>query len=126
VQVIDNATIPVATLPGIEHRTLAGSAAGLSHLSVWKQAVAPGAATPPHFHDCEEVVLIERGSGEVRAACGTTLQVKAGETVLIPTGEYHQIANTGRDPLAIVGIFASTPVGTFAPEGTRMELPWKS
>jgi quercetin dioxygenase-like cupin family protein len=126
VQVIDNATIPVATLPGIEHRTLAGSAAGLSHLSVWKQTVAPGAETPPHFHDCEEVVLVERGSGEVRAGCGRPLRFNAGQTILISTGEYHQIANTGRGPLTIVGIFASTPVGTFAPEGARMELPWKS
>jgi len=126
VQVIDNATTPIATLPGIVHRTLAGSAAGLSHLSVWRQTVAPGAATPPHFHDCEEVVLIARGWGEVRAGCGTTLRFNAGQTVVIPTGENHQIVNTGRAPLTIVGIFASTPVGTFAPEGTRMELPWKS
>ena len=37
---------PLAALPGIEHRTLAGSAAGLKHLSVWRQSIAGGAATP--------------------------------------------------------------------------------
>jgi quercetin dioxygenase-like cupin family protein len=56
--VIQNSELPRAALPGIEHVTLAGSDNGLNNLSVWKQSVAPGGATPPHRHDCEEVVLI--------------------------------------------------------------------
>lgn len=124
-QLIDNATLAIARIPGVEHRTLAGSAAGLAHLSIWKQTVAAGAATPPHFHDCEEVVLVESGAGEVRSG-GTTLEFAAGQTLLLPPGEHHQIVNTGAAPLTIVGIFASTPVGTYALDGGRMELPWNS
>ena len=54
-----------AQLPGIEHRTLAGAASGLAHLSVWRQEMASGAATPEHRHDCEEVILVEAGHGEL-------------------------------------------------------------
>jgi mannose-6-phosphate isomerase-like protein (cupin superfamily) len=124
-RVIDSDALTVASIPGIRHRTLASGADGLSHLSVWKQTVAAAAATPPHFHDCEEVVLVESGAGEVRAG-DVTLRFGAGQTILIPAGENHQIVNTGSGPLTIVGIFSSTPVGTFGQQGSRIELPWRS
>ena len=41
-------TRPVpAPIPGIAHATWAGQADGLSQISLWRQTVAPGAATPP-------------------------------------------------------------------------------
>ena len=59
---------PVATaLPGVRHITWAGEADGLHELSVWRQSMAPGAATPPHSHDCDEVVLCLAGQGEVHS-----------------------------------------------------------
>ena len=58
--VLSNAGREGAELPGIEHLTLAGGEQGLSGLSVWRQSMAPGSATPPHQHDCEEVVLVAR------------------------------------------------------------------
>ena len=67
--VIANATIAHQSLPGLQHQTLANADHGLAHLSLWRQTMAPGAATPPHRHDCEEVVLIESGSGELHLAC---------------------------------------------------------
>ena len=43
-------TRPVpAPIPGIAHATWAGQADGLSQISLWRQTVAPGAATPPHL-----------------------------------------------------------------------------
>jgi quercetin dioxygenase-like cupin family protein len=65
-QVIRNRACAKAALPGIEHLTLAGSAQELTRLSVWRQSMQPGCATPWHQHDCEEVVLVLEGSGEVR------------------------------------------------------------
>ena len=50
-----------ASLPGIDHLTLAGGAQGLSSLSVWQQSIDAGEATPPHRHDCEEVVVVGEG-----------------------------------------------------------------
>ena len=54
-----------AAIPGIHHQTLAGQMSGLAHLSIWRQVMDAGAATPPHRHDCEEVVIVEAGSGEL-------------------------------------------------------------
>lgn len=123
--VIDNAGREKARLPGIEHLTVAGSTEGLSRLSVWRQTMAPGCATPPHRHDCEEVVLVVAGRGELHVG---ELKIPFGPdaTLVLPPGLSHQIVNTGAVPLETVAAFSATPVGTFLPDGAPLELPWKS
>ena len=61
-----NPVLAASPFPGILHATLAGSEQGLKQLSIWQQILEPGAATPPHRHDCEEVVLCSAGRGELR------------------------------------------------------------
>ena len=124
-QVIENACRAKFELPGIEHLTLAGSGQGLSRLSVWRQSMAPGSATPPHRHDCEEVVLVLEGSGEVHIA-GKPIAFGPDTTLVLPADVPHQIFNTGSVPLVTVAAFSSTPVGTFHPEGAPLALPWES
>lgn len=124
-QVIDNTSRNRATLPGIEHLTLAGGAQALKRLSLWRQTMAPGSATPPHQHDCEEVVLVLEGCGEVRWD-GRSLPFGQDSTLVIPPGVAHQIVNTGAAPLVTVAAFSATPVGTFLPDGAPLELPWAS
>jgi len=123
--IIANAGRETATLPGIEHLTLAGSAQGLARLSVWRQSMAPGCATPPHRHDCEEVVLVLEGSGEVQLG-EQRFSFGADTTLVLPPNVPHQIFNTGRVPLKTVAAFSATPVGTFLPHGERLALPWAS
>lgn len=124
-QVIDNAAREKCSLPGIEHQTLAGAAQGLSRLSVWRQSMAPGSATPPHQHDCEEVVLVVEGSGEVQIGV-RRFAFGPDTTLVLPPNLPHQIFNTGAVPLITVAAFSATPVGTFLPDGAALELPWKS
>jgi quercetin dioxygenase-like cupin family protein len=98
---------------------------GLSKLSVWQQSVAPGCATPPHRHDCEEVVICSGGTGELRS--GEKVQQFACDmTVVIPANVEHQIINTGRAPLQIVAVFSMSPVRACFSDGTEIELPWRS
>ena len=123
--VISNRGRALAELPGIEHLTLAGGAEGLSRLSVWRQTMAPGCATPPHRHDCEEVVLVLEGSGEVHIG-GEVVAFGPDTTLVLPPGVPHQIFNTGAVPLTTVAAFSATPVGTFDPGGEPMALPWRS
>ena len=123
--VISNPKRERAELPGIEHLTLAGSEQGLSHLSVWRQTMAPGCATPPHRHDCEEVVLVIAGSGEVHIG-DEVVAFGPDTTLVLPPNVPHQILNTGDSPLTTVAAFSATPVGTFLPDGEPMALPWKS
>lgn len=124
-QVIDNAGRERSTLPGIEHLTLAGSAQGLARLSVWQQSMAPGCATPPHCHDCEEVVLVVEGCGEVQIG-ERRISFGPDTTLVLPPHVPHQIFNTGTVPLKTVAAFSATPVGTFLPTGEPLALPWAS
>ncbi len=120
-----NAELPHAVLPGIEHTTLAGADLGARHLSVWRQTMAPGAATPPHRHDCEEVVLVQSGRGQVLID-GRAIDFGPDTTLVLPAGVDHQIVNTGDEPVCTIAAFAATPVGTALPDGQPIELPWRS
>lgn len=87
--------------------------------------MAPGCATPPHRHDCEEVVLVVEGSGEVHID-GKVFPFGPDSTLVLPPNVPHRIFNTGSAPLKTVAAFSATPVGTFLPGGERLELPWRS
>lgn len=112
-------------IPGLDHATWAGSPIGLEHLSLWRQTIAPGAATPLHRHDCEELVLCSAGRGELHID-GQVHAFGADQTLAIPRDALHQIFNTGPLPLEILGIFAATPVNVFLPDGSTLALPWQS
>lgn len=123
--VIDQQRPEATAIPGVAHATWASAADGLTQLSLWRQSLEPSAATPPHEHDCDEVVLCLAGSGEVHSE-GRVQRFGAETTVLLPRGQVHQILNVGLVPLEIVGIFAATPVVTRLPDGQALALPWRS
>jgi len=123
--VIDQAQPVETPIPGVAHATWAGHDDGLEQLSVWRQSLAAGAATPPHRHDCDEVVLCLAGQGEVHEG-GVVRRFAAGSTVTLPRGRVHQLFNVGTGPLELIGIFAGTPVGTELPDGSALALPWRS
>ena len=112
-------------IPGVAHATWAGSADGLTQLSLWRQSLAPGGATPPHRHDCDEVVLCLSGWGEVHID-GRVERFGADSTVVLPKDETHQLFNVGPMPLEILGVFGETPVSTCLPDGEALALPWAS
>lgn len=117
---------PEATpIPGVFHATWAGSRDGLRSLSLWRQSLAPGGATPPHSHECEEIVMCLSGRGEVRIA-GEVHAFGARQTVLLPANVPHQIFNVGPEPLEMTAVFAATPVPVALPDGSALELPWHS
>jgi mannose-6-phosphate isomerase-like protein (cupin superfamily) len=120
-----NPSLTRSALPGILHATLAGSKHGLQGLSVWTQILEAGSATPPHRHDCEEVLLCSGGRGELRIG-ERSLPFGADSTVTIPRNALHQIVNVGVEPLRIVAIFSRSPVEAFFPDGQRIDLPWAS
>jgi quercetin dioxygenase-like cupin family protein len=118
-------TLPESPIPGIRHRTLARQGDGLETMSIWSQTIEPGQATPPHRHECEEMVVVVSGSGTLRAG-GISHAFKAGDTLVLPANDDHQIVNSGSVPLALVAAFSASPVATFLPDGTALELPWAS
>lgn len=120
-----NPVLNTSSFPGILHATLAGSEQGLEQLSIWQQILEPGAATPPHRHDCEEVILCSAGRGELHFD-GRKVSFGAHQTVCIPRNALHQLVNSGRDPLHLVAVFSKTPVEVFLPDGAPFALPWSS
>ncbi|GAA5175757.1 hypothetical protein GCM10025771_08790 [Niveibacterium umoris] len=117
---------PTSTpIPGVAHATWVGHDEGVSQLSMWRQTLQPGAATPPHRHDCDEVVLCLSGWGEL-VVDGQTQRFGADSTVVLPRGRDHQIFNPGPQPLEILGVFGASPVATFLPDGSAIDLPWRS
>jgi quercetin dioxygenase-like cupin family protein len=120
-----NAELAGASLPGIAHTTLACAGLGTGRISLWRQALAPGAETPPHRHDCEEVVLVEAGRGRLLVD-GVVVEFEADTTLVLPAGCDHQIVNHGDVPLRLLAVFPSTPVATVLPDGQPIDLPWQS
>ena len=114
-----------AAIPGVAHATWAGSDTGLAQLSVWRQRLEPGAATPPHQHGCDEVVLCLSGWGEVHTH-GRVHRFGPESVVALPRDQVHQLFSVGAVPLEVMGIFAGTPVDTRLPDGEALELPWRS
>ena len=123
--VICTTALEPSPIPGIEHATLAGHDDGLAQLSIWRQSIAPGCATPPHRHDCEEVVIAESGQGELHID-GAVHRFGPDCTLIIPRNVPHQIISTGDVPLRILAAFAATPIQAFFPDGEPIALPWRS
>ena len=124
--VIEQARPAPSPIPGVAHTTWAAQGDGLTQLSIWRQTLAPGAATPPHRHACDEVVLCLAGWGEVHDGTGAVQRFGADCSIVLPASHLHQIFTTGPQPLEIIGVFAATPVATELPDGSALELPWRS
>lgn len=121
--VIDNSSRPVFAIPGIRHQTLASIADQLNHVEVWLQTLEPGAASPVHYHECEEVVLILRGSG--RLVLGEQAEeFGPGSTLIVASKIVHQLINTGSGELSLIAALSETPARVFAPDGSVVPVPW--
>lgn len=123
--IITNSSRRVFALPGLEHQTLAGASDGLKRLEFWMQTLAPGAETPVHYHECEEVVVVHRGSGHTTIA-GETRPFGPGTTLVIQPKVVHQIVNRGADSMFLVAALSETPARVFTPAGELMLLPWQA
>jgi mannose-6-phosphate isomerase-like protein (cupin superfamily) len=121
--ILANATLKVHKLPGIEHRTLAGHEQGVRSMEVWKQTVAPGAATPVHRHACEEVIVILAGAGEMTLD-GKTTSFGPDSTLIVPVDAVHQIVNTGSEPMLLIAVLGMAPVRVRTGEDEAIPLPW--
>jgi len=74
------------------------------------EQVPPGkAACPFHSHTMQwELFVIISGTGTVRVG-GKRCKVKAGDALMHPPGEAHQIINTGKQPLTYYLIADNPP-----------------
>jgi mannose-6-phosphate isomerase-like protein (cupin superfamily) len=113
--IADITTMPGRTYPaGRTTRNLIGGASPLAAngFCMGHVTLEPGGGQVPwHNHDQEEVYFILEGAGE--ACVGTErTDIRAGQAIRVPPGEYHQLTNTGSAPLLMVYVYA--PAGDVA------------
>ncbi|MGE0823636.1 MAG: cupin domain-containing protein [Candidatus Binatia bacterium] len=123
--VVNNNTIPKFQIPGLEHQTLAGPEHGMKTFEMWMQTIAPGGGTPVHRHQCEEAIVVLKGSGQCTIE-GVTTSFGANSTLRIPPDAIHQIVNTGREEMFLVAALGQVPVRVCTADNQHMSLPWQN
>lgn len=121
--ILDHADIPTFELPGLRHQTVAGTAAGIKTMEVWRQTLAPGAATPVHRHACEEVIVVLSGSGTCSIG-GRSVRFGPNSTLILEADVVHQIVNTSDEPMELVAALGMAPVRVRTADGAALPLPW--
>jgi quercetin dioxygenase-like cupin family protein len=87
--VVDFASLPeIAMRKGITGQWIAGKEQGTTGVSVLSNTVAAGVVVPRHFHDHEEVVLVEEGSMWVEVD-GKREIAEPGRAVIVPANAVH-------------------------------------
>ncbi len=122
--VVHNEAVEKFALPGLEHQTLAGPEHGMQTLEMWMQTIKPGSGTPVHRHDCEEAIVVLRGSGRLTVE-GKDTDFGPNSTLQIPRNVIHQIVNTGTEDMFIVAALGQAPVRVCTADNEHMPLPWQ-
>ena len=89
-----SATVLFGDIPGTEVIGLASPSRGSAELAAWRLRLAPGATSPPHAIDREEVFVVL--AGRVRMTCGDVVEeAEAGGALIAPTGSEFTLTNPG-------------------------------
>jgi mannose-6-phosphate isomerase-like protein (cupin superfamily)/GNAT superfamily N-acetyltransferase len=93
----------VTSESGTEIRVLLDSTArGQGRMSLAMETLKPGQHTAPHWHEhIEEIYYILQGQGRMEIG-SEAREVRAGDTILIPTKHVHCLFNTGSDNLILL------------------------
>jgi mannose-6-phosphate isomerase-like protein (cupin superfamily) len=94
---------PFTTLDGSTIREIAGPAWTPARNQSLAEATVPvGATTIAHYHrTTEELYFFTAGSGRMTLG-DDERDVAAGDCVVIPPGQVHQLVNTGGEPLVLL------------------------
>jgi quercetin dioxygenase-like cupin family protein len=105
VPVIDYASLPEFPMrAGISGKWLAGSELGATSLSVLSNTAEPGIAVPSHFHEYEELILVQGGRIWARLD-DLRLSAVAGQAVIIPPRTVHAWGTDGPDVARVLFIW---------------------
>jgi len=121
---LNNEEVEMFVLPGLKHQTVGGLKQGVRSMEVWMQTIAPGASTPVHRHDCDEVILILSGSGECTVG-GETTRFGPNSTLILEPDAIHQIINTSAEEMRLVAALGMGPVRVKTGEGDPLPVPWE-
>lgn len=69
----------------------------------------PGKRLGRHTDTAEETQVIIGGSGDLLLDSGTK-PVRTGDVIVLPTGTFHDLHNTGSGDLSVIAVFSSGQV----------------
>jgi quercetin dioxygenase-like cupin family protein len=122
-QLIRNSDVPAFELEGASVAGLAVPSRGSRQYEVWWFSLEPGAVTPLHRHDCEEIVVYLKGRGEAREG-EETLTVEAPCTLILAPQMLHGLTNTGTERIEGITMLGARS-RMWNAEGEEMVLPWR-
>ncbi len=107
--IADLAKIPGGTFPAQRWgRGLVGQATQpiqAKGFSMGFSVLAPkGGQVPWHNQEQEEVYFIVQGEGEI-CVHNERSPIKAGQAVYMPPGQFHQLTNTGDEPMHMIYVY---------------------
>src|SRR3954454_3461736 len=117
--VIAHEDAPCFDLPGTHVVGLAALSRGATETCAWRLTLAPGAASPDHTLDREEVFVALAGTAHATLD-GTGHDVRPGDGLIVPAGVAFRIANGGDEPFEAV---ACLPVGGRATVAGEVAAP---
>jgi len=79
---------------------------GATSTSLHLTDLPPGQGPPLHRHPYEEVFVVHEGQASYTVG-DTTLEVRAGQIVLVPAGMPHKFINSGEEPLRQTSVHPS-------------------
>lgn len=112
--------------PGLSHLTLWGASQdSMKQVEVWMQTFAPGAGTPIHRHDNEEIFLVNHGQASIRwqrAGEKTVMEsaVPKNGTFVVPSNVVHQIWNYGKEDVQVTVVIGNPPIRIYLYEHWNM------
>ena len=71
-------------------------------------SVAPGKKLLGHVDPMEEIYYIQSGQGRMQVG-DEICEVKPGDAVHIPIGQFHELTNTGREVLSVLVVAGLIP-----------------
>lgn len=111
--VIDYSALPeIAMRAGITGKWIAGREHGATSVSVLSNTVEPDVAVPRHFHQYEEVILVQEGQVWVELD-KVRLTATPGQSVIIPPRVVHAWGTVG--PGIVRVLFIWPVLEPFAP-----------
>ena len=70
--------------------------------------VAPGKRLAGHVDPMEEIYIIQSGHGRMQVG-EEVCEVKSGDAVHVPMGDFHELTNTGEEELTILVVAGLIP-----------------
>lgn len=86
---------------GVNMKLMVGREHGAPTFAMRLFEVAPGGHTPLHEHNYEHEIVILEGAGTLGGAAEGRA-IRAGDVLLVPANETHQLRNSGPEPLKFI------------------------